>query len=88
MSGAAELLHPDKHPGKGPPAYGRGRPKDASDMPHPTTTVCAPSTSLCGRCVEAGIAAGFADEFVGIEAGIADERPIPVTPTSKTRDSP
>lgn len=73
MSGAAELLHPDKHPGKGPPAYGRGRPKDASDMPHPTTTVCAPSTSLHGRCVE---------------AGIADERAVPITPTSKTRDSP
>lgn len=57
-------------------------------MPHPTAAACALSTSLCGRCVEAGIAAGFADECVGIEAGIADERAMPITPTSKTRDSP
>ena len=57
-------------------------------MPHPTAAACALSTSLCGRCVEAGIAAGFADERVGIAAGFAAERPIPVTPTSKTRDSP
>lgn len=88
MGGAAELLHPDKHPGKGPPAYGRSRPKDASDMPHPTTTACALSTSLPARYVEAGIVAGFADERVGIAAGIADERAMPITPTSKTRDSP
>ena len=57
-------------------------------MLHPTAAACALSTSLCGRCVEAGIAAGFADECVGIEAGIADERAMPITPTSKTRDSP
>lgn len=88
MGGAAELLHPDKHPGKGPSAYGRGRPKDASDMPHSTTAACAPSTSLSARCAEAGIAAGFAHERVGIAAGIADERAMPITPTSKTRDSP
>ena len=88
MGGAVELLHPDKHPGTGPSAYGRSRLKGTSDMPHPTTTACAPSTSLCGRCVEAGIAAGFADERVGIGAGIADERAMPITPTSKTRDSP
>ena len=35
-----------------------------------------------------GIAAGFADECVCIAAGIADERAMPITPTSKTRDSP
>ena len=88
MGRAVELLHPDKHPSKGLSAYGRSRLKDASDMPHPTAAACALSTSLCGRCVEAGIAAGFADECVGIEAGIADERAMPITPTSKTRDSP
>ncbi len=88
MGGAVELLHPDKHPGKGSSAYGRSRSKDASDMPHPTAAACALSTSLRARCVEAGIAAGFADECVDIVAGIADERPIPITPTSKTRDSP
>ena len=85
---AVELLHPDKHPGKGSSAYGRSHSKDASDMPHPTTTACALSTSLRARCVEAGIEAGFADECVDIEAGIADERAMPITPTSKTRDSP
>lgn len=88
MGGAVELLHPDKHPGKGSSVHGRSHPKDASDMPHPTAAACALSTSLRGRCVEAGIAAGFADECVGIEAGIADECAMPITPTSKTRDSP
>lgn len=88
MGGAAELLHPDKHPGKGSSAYGRSRPKDASDMSHPTAAACALPTALRARCVEAGIVAGFADECVGIAVGIADERAMPITPTSKTRDSP
>ncbi len=34
-------------------------------MPHPTAAACALSTSLRARCVEAGIAAGFA----GLTAG-------------------
>lgn len=88
MGGAVELLHPDKHPGKGSSVHRRSRPKDASDIPHPTTAACALSTSLRARCVEAGIVAGFADECVGIAAGIADERAMPITPTSKMRDSP
>lgn len=88
MGRAVELLHPDKHPSKGSSAYGRSRLKDASDMPHPTAAACALSTSLHVRCVEAGIVAGFADERSGIAAGIAAERAMPITPTSKTRDSP
>ena len=93
MGEAVELLHPDKHPGKGSSAYGAEPSQGcirhvASDIPHPTAAACALSTALRARCVEAGIAAGFADECVGIEAGIADERAMPITPTSKMRDSP
>lgn len=87
-AGPSSCCIPTSTPVKGRPHMGRSRPKDASDMSHPTTAACALSTALRARCVEAGIVAGFADECIGIAAGIVDERAMPITPTSKTRDSP